>query len=413
MSRILTLLTVSVACSLAACGDDQDKVQILLFQAAPDAIEAGQSTTLVFVVQPATAKLTITDLGNVTGKTRSSVTPMNTTSYQLTAVNGSAIANQTVRVTVGATSAAAIEVQPATRTPTAGDPLAVTLTVLAADGNPAPGFRGMVHVASTDASAVLPADIPFTAAEAGVKQVTVTLEAAGVTTLTATDVTGKASTSGSVSLTVQPAAAHTYQLSALPATAIAGEPLVLTITALDAVGNVATSYGGRVHLTSADSTDVLPPDGTLTAGVRAVSLAFIKTGNHLVQVQDVASSLPSVNSSSVAVGPASPEVVLTLPAEASAGDPVDVGVAMKDVFGNAIPNYAGTLTFTSTDRGAGAVTPSDITFTGGEDGTATASATFVTVGAQMLSATATAATGGNPQAFGSAVVVVVHGLVPR
>src|SRR4051794_23938362 len=197
MSRILPLLTVFVAGALAACGDDQDEVQILLFQAAPSAIEAGQSTTLMFVAQPATAKLTITGIGDLTGRTQVAVTPANTTSYQLTAVNHSAIANRTVRVTVGATSAVAIEVRPATRTPTAGDPLAVALTVLAADGNRAPGFRGTVHIASTDASAVLPADVAFTAAEAGAKQVNVTLETAGVGTLTATDVTGKTSASGS------------------------------------------------------------------------------------------------------------------------------------------------------------------------------------------------------------------------
>jgi hypothetical protein len=410
MIRILTLLTVFVACALAACGNE-DNVEILLFQASPDVIEAGQSTTLVFVVQPSTAKLTITGLGDVTRQTRLSVMPTNNISYQLTAVYGSAIANQTVRVMVGATSAAAIKVQPATRTPTSGDPVVVTLTVLAANGNPAPGFRGMVRVASTDASAVLPADIPFTAAEAGVKQVTVTLHAAGVSTLTATDVTGKASTSGSTSLTVQPAAANSYRLSALPAAAIAGESLVLTITAVDAFANVATRYGGQVHLTSANSTDVLPPDGALTAGVRTVSLAFLETGKHLVQVQDLALLLPSANTSTVAVGPAAPTVVLTLPAEARAGDPVDVGIAVRDVFGNAIPNYAGKVTFNSTDRGTGAVTPDDITFTGSEGGTATTSATFVTVGAQTLSVTATAATAGSPQAFGSAVIVV-HDPVP-
>jgi hypothetical protein len=410
MSRILPLLTVFVACSLAACGDDSDRVQILLFQASPDVIEAGQSTKLVFAVEPATAKVTITGLGDLTGKTQTSVTPSDTTSYQLTAVNGSATVNQTVKVTVGATSSAAIKVQPATKTPTAGDALAVTLTVLGPDGNPAPGFRGTLHVTSTDAIAVLPADITFTAAEAGTKQVMVTLKTAGVSTLTATDMTGKANASGSASLNVQPAAAHSYQLSSLPASAIAGEALVLTITALDVFGNVATSYGGRVHLTSTDNTDVLPPDGALSAGVRTVSLAFIKTGDHAVKIQDAASSLPAANSSSVAVGPAAPTVVLALPSDANSGYPVNVGVAMQDVFNNAIPKFAGTVTFASTDAGSGAATPADITFTGSEGGTAITSATFVTPGAQMLSAVATATTTGNPQALGNAVARV-HGLV--
>ena len=222
MSRIVPLLTVLVACSLAACGDDSDKVQILLFQASPDAIENGQSTKLVFAVQPSTAKITITGgVGDVTGKTEQSVTPATDTTYQLTASFGKAIANQTVKVTVGATSAAAIKVLPATTTPTAGKQFAVTVTVLAPNGNPAPGFRGTVHIASTDSAAVLPADIMFTAAEAGSKQVMVTLKTAGASTLTATDTTGKASASGSASLTVQPAAAHAYQLKDQPGSATA------------------------------------------------------------------------------------------------------------------------------------------------------------------------------------------------
>lgn len=407
MSRIVPLLTVLVACSLAACGDDSDRVQILVFQASPDAIENGQSTKLVFAVQPSTARITISGgVGDVTGKTEQSVTPSENTTYQLTASFGKAIANQTVKVTVGATSAAAIKVQPATMTPTAGDSFAVTLTVLASSGNPATGFRGTVHIGSTDSSAALPANIEFTPAEAGTKQVMVTLKTAGVSTLTATDTTGKAGTSGSALLTVRPAAAHAYQLKDLPSSAIAGQPLVLTITALDVFGNVATVYGGTVHLTSADSSDVLPADATFTAGVLSMSLAFIRTGNHIAQVQDVASSLPAANTSTVAVKPAAPKVVLTLPADANSGYPVDVGVAVKDLFDNAIPTYTGTVSFTSTDTGSGAAVPADITFTGTEGGATTTTATFATIGTQTLSATAT----GTPQGLGSAAARI-HGLV--
>ncbi|HEX8108055.1 MAG TPA: hypothetical protein VF516_10035 [Kofleriaceae bacterium] len=397
-----------VAGALAACGDNGDHVQILLFQASPDVIESGQSTTLVFVVEPANAKVSITGMGDLTGKSQVSVAPTDTTSYQLTATSGKAVTNQTVRVTVGATSAAAIKVQPATKTPTAGAPVAVTLTVLGPDGNPAMGFRGTVHVSSTDANAVLPADVTFMAGEAGVKQVMVTLKAAGLSTLTATDVTGKANASGSASLTVQPAAAHSYQLDPLPGSATAGQALTLTVKVLDVFGNVATAYGGKLHLTSADSTDMLPSDGTFSAGVLAVSLTFIKTGNHAVQINDVALALPSASSSSVAVGPGAPKVVLGLPLNANSGFPVNVDVVIRDLFENAIPNYAGTVSFATTDKGTGATTPASITFSGSEGGVSTTTVTFVTMGTQTLSATGTAASG--PQALGSAVAQV-HGLV--
>lgn len=408
MSRILPLLTVLIACSLAACGDDQEKVQILLFQASPDNIEAGQSTKLVFVVQPPTAKISINGVGDLTGKTEAQVSPTESTSYQLTATNGKATTNETVRVTVGGATAVGIQVLPATSAPNAGDEFTVTLTVLKNDGNPATSFQGTVQIASTDPKAALPPPISFTPADAGVKKVPVTLKTAGTITLTATD-SGKAHASGSAALTVHPAAASTYQLSALPGTAIAGEALVLTITAQDAFGNVATGYTGSIHLTSGDSTDLLPPDGALTAGVRTVSLAFIKTGDHVVQVNDVVATLPSANSSSVKVNPGAPQVVLALPADANAGYPVTVGVALKDVFSNAIANFKGKVEFASTDTGTGAVAPATITLDGTEGGVATTTATFVTVGPQTLAATATSDATGNPQVLSSAVARV-HGL---
>ncbi|HEX3766542.1 MAG TPA: hypothetical protein VHW23_47940 [Kofleriaceae bacterium] len=406
MNRIAVLLALCATCAVAACGSD-DKVQILVFQAAPDAIEAGQSSQLVFAVEPADARLMISGQGDLTGKTEIQVTPAMTTSYQLTATKGSAVANRMVTVMVGATTAVAVQVAPATAMPTAGDALPVTLTVLGVDGKTARGFRGTLRLTSTDAQAVLPGDLAFTAADAGVKQAMVTLKTAGTSTLIATDATGKAAASGSTTLTVQPGPAHAYQLGALPASAVAGQPLVLTITVLDGFGNVATHYTGQVQLTSTDVTDVLPPAGTFVAGVRSVSLAFLRAGSHLAQVQDVAAALPAATTNSVAVGPAAASrLVLAVPASANAGYPVSVGLAVRDVFDNAIPTYAGTVTFTSTDQGTGAVTPAPITFTGSEGGVQSTSITFFTPGSQTLSAAGT----GSPQPAG-AVTAAVHGLV--
>jgi hypothetical protein len=76
------------------------------------------------------------------------------------------------------------------------------------------------------------------------------------------------------------------------------------------------------------------------------------------------------------------------------------------VFDNAIPNYAGTVTFTSSDSGAGAVTPTPLTFTGSEGGVGSVNAAFVTLGPQTLSAS----DNGTPAAAGAASSNV-HGLV--
>ena len=85
-----------------------------------------------------------------------------------------------------------------------------------------------------------------------------------------------------------------------------------------------------------------------------------------------------------------------------------VGVAIKDVFDNAIPNYAGTVSFATTDTGSGAATPGVITFAGTEGGVGSGNATFVTPGPQTLSAIGTATD--SPTALGNAVARV-HGLV--
>lgn len=407
MSRVAQLLTLCVACALAACGSD-DKVQILLFQASPDAIEAGQSTKLVFAVEPADAKLTITGLSDLTGKTEAQVMPATTTSYQLTATKGGATASRMVTVTVGATAAAAIKVEPATLAPAAGDALPVTLTVLASDGKPASGFRGTLHLTSTDAKAQLPGDIVFTAAEAGVKQVMVTLQTAGTSTLIATDVTGKVGTSGAATLTVRPGAVNRYQLSDLPANAIAGQPLVLTITVLDGFGNVATNYGGQVRFASTDPTDVLPPAGAFTAGVRTVDLAFTRSGSHVAQVEDPSAAIPFATTTRVAVGSAAAFRVDIAQANqaTTAGIPEAFTATVFDFFHNVVTGYTGTLHFAATDPAA--VLPADFTFGAGDAGTHDFQATLKTAGKVTVSASdavAAAVTGSTTWTVGAAAAV--------
>ncbi|HEY0483590.1 MAG TPA: hypothetical protein VGD37_38995 [Kofleriaceae bacterium] len=381
-------------CSLVACGDDQSTVKILVFQASPDAIEAGQTTTLVFAVDPPDAKISITGVGDVTGKTQVSVTPTANTSYQLTANSGKATSNKAVMVTVGPTSAASIKVDPATATPTAGNQLDVTLTVLASNGKPAPGFRGTVHIASTDNKAVLPADVAFSATDAGVKHVSVTLETAGLSTLTATDLSAKAGVQGSTSVTVQPAAAASYALTTLPATATAGEALVLTITVKDVFGNVATNYAGQAQLTSTDGSDVLPPSGAFTSGVRTVNLAFTKVGNHTAKVVDVATTIAPANTSAVAIGPASPfRVSISQASQATtAGTDQAFTATLVDFFNNTCTNYQGTLHFAAIGDPNAAV-PADFTFGAGDAGTHDFTATLKTSGSVTVAVSDTVASG--------------------
>src|SRR5262249_17388551 len=189
MKRLMVVFGAASLLAVASCGDDTQAVtvKISLFEAAPDAVEQGQSSKLLFVVEPAGANLNLSGGGDVTGKTSVMVTPDATTTYHLTAAMGNVMDQKDATITVGPKQAAGLKVEPATDAPIAGQDMSVVVTAITASGATAPGFRGTVHLTSTDAGAILPADFAFAAQDAGVKTVSVTLKAAGTRLLVAAD----------------------------------------------------------------------------------------------------------------------------------------------------------------------------------------------------------------------------------
>jgi hypothetical protein len=402
----LAALAFLLAAGSCSGSGGSDKVKITFFQAAPDLIEVGQSTKLLFVADPSDAQLSITGVGDVTGRTQTIVAPTTTTTYHLTATKGTATDDIALVVTVTAHKTVGFKLTPASNTPTAGQALAVTVTAIDAGGATASGFHGTVHVTSSDTAAVLPADIVFAPSDAGVKQTTVTLKTAGLGIVTATD-TVNAGTRGTAAVTVQPGAGIAYELTALPSSATAGQLLVLSIVVLDAFGNVATGYAGQASVTSTDATDVLPATGGFIAGMRTVSLEFTKAGSHTATVSEVAANITPVDTNAVNVThAAASRILLALPADANAGYAVTAGVAIKDAFGNLVTDYARTVTFFSSDAGTGSAPPAPLTFTGSEGGVGSVSVTFVSLGTQVLAASDS----GTPSALGSAASNV-HGLM--
>src|SRR5262249_41877079 len=120
---------------------------------------------------------------------------------------------------------------------TAGAPFDVTVTAKDSFGNVDAGYRGMVQLGSNDLQATLPAAYTFTAADNGVRPfIGVVLQTVGTRTVTATD-TVNVGLSGSTSVAVAPAAA-THLTLAAPPSATAGAALDVTVTAVDAFGNV-------------------------------------------------------------------------------------------------------------------------------------------------------------------------------
>jgi hypothetical protein len=94
----------------------------------------------------------------------------------------------------------------------------------------------------------------------------VTISNTGNFTLTATRTTGGTQSGTSNSFTVQPGAAVSLAVSGLPNPYTASSSSNVTVTALDAFGNIATGYLGTVHFTSTDPLATLPGDYTFQAG---------------------------------------------------------------------------------------------------------------------------------------------------
>ncbi len=167
----------------------------------------------------------------------------------------------------------------------AGTPFEVTATVYDANGNIASGYAGTVTLTTPAVpnrpAAVLPAAYTFTAADGGRHVFTgadrVTLFAAGSIVVTATDATPLPEAVSTLTVVVAPAAAARLSVSSdATGNPVAGAPFGITVTALDAHGNTATGYLGRVVFTTNDThltpAPVLPASYTFVAadaGVRA------------------------------------------------------------------------------------------------------------------------------------------------
>ena len=259
--------------------------------------------------------------------------------------------------------------------------LPVAVTVRDAFANVATGYTGRVHFVLTDAAGRAPADVTFTAAMAGRADVIAQFGTAGDQSILAMD-TANPSIAGSAETLVNAGRAATYSLSRLPSAALAGEPLALTITAVDAHGNVAADYGGSASVTSTDHSDLLPATGGFGNGVRNVALAFVSAGNHFATVNEVGGII-HVNTSSVSIVAADAVALLVSGGSATAGSPAATTVTAKDTFGNTAASYAGTVSFSSSD--ATATLPTSFTFTSADAGQRTFSLTFRQAGSQTLS----------------------------
>src|SRR5205085_709489 len=197
----------------------------------------------------------------------------------------------------------------------------------------------------------------------------------------------------------------------------AGTSFNFTVTALDAFGNTATGYTGKVHFSITDNREALPADYTFTTdaggdnGSHTFSATFFHAttfgGPETFTATDTATSSIKGTSNGIQVNPG-PVAKFNVggPANPTAGVAATYTylVTAEDQYNNVVPTYTGTVHLSSSDGQA--ALPADYTFTtgsGADDGTHTFSATLKTAGSQTITITDTA----TPQSTGTSGAVTV------
>jgi len=171
---------------------------------------------------------------------------------------------------------------------TAGTSHSFTVKATDAYGNVITSYRGSVHFTSSDVQSSLPGNYTFSAGDNGVLTFSATLKTAGNQSITATD-TVTSSIAGSQSGIVVMAAAATHLAISAPANVSLGVAFSVTVTALDAYGNIATGYLGTIHFTSSDHKAILPSDYTFVAadaGVHTFLVTFKSSGTQTLTATD-------------------------------------------------------------------------------------------------------------------------------
>src|SRR6266566_3792263 len=301
-------------------------------------------------------------------------------------------ATDTVSSSITGTSGA-ITVSPAAAThftlaapASATSGVAFSFTVTAQDqfNNTATGYSGTVHFSSSDGAATLPVDSTLSS---GTGTFSATLKTAGSRTITATDTVSSSITGTSGAITASPAAATHFTLAA-PASATSGVAFSFTVTAQDQFNNTATGYSGTVHFSSSDGAATLPVDSTLSSGTGTFSATLKTAGSQTLTATDtVTASITGSATIGVNAGGAT-HFSVSAPSSATAGTAFSFTVAALDASNNPVTGYTGTVHFTSSD--AQAALPGNYTFTAGDAGTHTFSATLKTAGTQSITATDTA-----------------------
>src|SRR5712691_10423724 len=212
-------------------------------------------------------------------------------------------------ISVTPASAAALSVNVALPggTLAAGQSTSVTITALDAFANVATGYVGTVHFSSSDPLATLPADRTFAPADLGTATVSgLVFRTVGSQSFTAADTLGGMSAT-QTGIPVVAGAAASLVASGFPSSVTAAAAGALTVTALDAFGNVATGYLGTVAFTSTDAQAALPAPAAFAstdAGTRTFVVTLKTAGTQSITATDTVNASLTSTQSGISVAPA-------------------------------------------------------------------------------------------------------------
>jgi len=261
----------------------------------------------------------------------------------------------------------------------AGTPFNAAVVARDVNENIATAYSGTVHFTSTDPKGTLPADTRLTNGQGSFPA---TLYTAAPNQFRARD-TASSSITAVSNILVTPGPYDHFTI-ATPPTALTGVAFYAMVSARDQYENIITSYAKTVHVSSSDTTAVLPANFALTGGSKQISIKFRTPGTQTISLTDTGTALTGT-SSNISVGLAPALFVITGPAHPVAGTQALFTVTAKDTVGNTVPGYTGTVHITSTD--ANAVLPADAVLS---NGVGSFYITFKTAGPQTVFAVDTA-----------------------
>jgi len=170
---------------------------------------------------------------------------------------------------------------------TAGTSFNFTVSALDGSNNPLTSYSGTVSFTSSDSQASLPENSTLTN---GTGSFSATMKTAGSTLVFAADTVTASMSGTSNPINVSPGTAAHFSV-ATPAYVNSGLAFALSVYALDAWNNVATSYSGVVHFTSSDGLAALPADTAVTSGGVGSSLTMNTEGVQTVSATDTVTAI--------------------------------------------------------------------------------------------------------------------------